>query len=117
MRCPRCDGTLSTFAVEDGTTTAVVCESCGFAGVPASHRSEDWTAETWEEAIEGFDETVLPPERTCRTGRAKTVSVPGRSEDSAADGISLDESVSVAVSLHNGTDEEGDDTEGKPDPE
>jgi len=108
MRCPRCDGVLSTFAIEVDDRTAIVCEACGFAGVPAFHHPEGETVESWERAIERFDETVLPRERTCRTARAEGISVPtAESNDRAIAGTRLDESVAVAVSLRDRDSEDG----------
>jgi hypothetical protein len=101
MRCPRCEGTLETFDLEAAGESAVVCDSCGFAGVPASHRSEDEETESWEQAIARFDETVSPPERTCQTGRGETVRAP-TGADQSLDPARLEESVSVAVSLRSG---------------
>lgn len=108
MHCPRCEGTLMTFAVEVTGASAVICESCGFAGVPASHRSENGEIESWEKAIERFDETVLPPERTCRTERDDAVQAPIGDSSRTLDSARLDESVSVAASLR---DRERDDDE------
>ena len=69
MRCPRCSGPLVTFAVGGADESAVVCESCGFAGV------------------------------SCRTDRAETVSPPDDEADSNIGAERLEESVSVAASL------------------
>lgn len=99
MRCPRCGGPLVTFAVEGVDEPAVVCESCGFADVSASHRAELADNESWERAIERFDESRLPPDRTCRTERAASVSPPDDEADSNIDADRLEESVSVAASL------------------
>lgn len=110
MRCPRCEGELVTFAIEATGESAIVCESCGFAGVPASHRPEEETIESWESAIERFDETVLPPERTCLTHRGDTVTAPVDDSEPSIDPERLDESVSVATSLRR-DDSRGDDKE------
>jgi hypothetical protein len=107
MRCPRCDGSLVTFAVEGTGESAVVCESCGFAGVPASHRTDRIDGESWERAIRRFDETRLPPERTCRTGRAERVTPPGDEGGPDIDPERLEESVSVAASLRESGESDG----------
>jgi hypothetical protein len=104
MRCPRCGGSLATFAVEEGDESAVVCESCGFTDVSAEHGSELADSESWERAIERFDETRLPPDRTCQTDRAEGVTPPDVGGDTDIAPERLEESVSVAASLR-GTDE------------
>ena len=106
MRCPRCGGPLVTFAVGGADESAVVCESCGFAGVSASHRAELADNESWERAIERFDESRLPPDRTCRTDRAESVSPPDDEADSNIGAERLEESVSVAASLRETDDSE-----------
>lgn len=110
MRCPRCEGELVTFAIEATGESAVVCESCGFAGVPASHRPDGEEIESWENAIERFDETVLPPERTCLTDRGDAVTAPVDDSGPALDPERLEESVSVGTSLRS-SDSRGDDEE------
>lgn len=105
MRCPRCGGSLATFAIEEADESAVVCESCGFAGVPASHHSERADEESWERAIERFDEARLPPERTCQTVRAEGVTTPRTDTGPDIDPERLEESVSVATSLRENGEE------------
>lgn len=99
MRCPRCEGELVTFSIDATGESAVVCESCGFAGVTASHRPERKEAESWDRAIERFDKTVLSSERTCLTERDDAVMAPVEDSGPAIDPERLDESVSVAMSL------------------
>lgn len=99
MRCPRCEEELVTFSVEATGESAVVCESCGFAGVTASHRPEREEVESWDRAIERFDEKVLPSERTCLTDRSDAVIAPVGDSGPAINPERLDESVSVAMSL------------------
>jgi hypothetical protein len=76
MRCPRCEARLVTFAFETNDESAVVCESCGFAGIPASHRTDSEESESWDQVLARFDDAVLPPERTCRTERSERVQTP-----------------------------------------
>ena len=102
MRCPRCNGTLATFAVEATGRSAVVCESCGFAGIPASHRPERTDGESWERAVAQFDRTALPPERTCRVRRAEGIALPTADASPAIDPDRLEESVTVATALGDG---------------
>lgn len=52
MECPRCDGPVEAYTLEG--TTAVVCQECGYVGVPADHRSVADSSESWDEAIERF---------------------------------------------------------------
>jgi len=115
MRCPRCEDRLVTFAVAATGESAVVCESCGFAGVPASHHPEEMLIESWDDAIDRFDESVLPADRTCTTDRAPSVSTPGSGGDPTIDPERLDESVPVATSLRDGRDERpGDRVDARP---
>lgn len=102
MRCPRCNGGLTTYTVEASDRSAVVCESCGFAGVPASHRPERTDDESWEQAVEQFDRTALPPERTCRIRRTEGVTPPTADTRSAIDLDQFEESVAVATALRGG---------------
>ena len=110
MKCPRCGGNLSTFALGGANATAVVCESCGFSGVPASHRPEGGEPESWDRAIERFDSDRPSAERTCSIGRQEGVRVPVEDPDSeTASRVDIDdfeETVSVAASLEAGTKNE-----------
>lgn len=99
MDCPRCGGSLATFAVEATGKSAVVCESCGFAGVAASHEPEESDVESWERAIERFEAAGVPLDRSRRTRRADAVSVPTDDPDSGVDADALEESVTVAAAL------------------
>lgn len=109
MECPRCGGNLETFAVEGAEATAVVCESCGFSGVPASHRHEGGEPESWDRAIERFDSNRPSPERTCLIGRQEGVRVPIDEPDSETgsrvDIDDFEETVSVAASLEAGAED------------
>jgi len=105
MRCPRCDGTLQTFVLEGAEGTAVVCRSCGFAGIPAAHRPDGEPVESWEQVVARFDGTALPPAQTERTER--TGEVPTAEEsDAAIDPDRLEETVPVEATLGDGVDEE-----------
>lgn len=56
MDCPQCEGegTLTTFT--DGEREAVVCEDCGYVGIPADHSGEGREVETWADAVDRFHE-------------------------------------------------------------
>ena len=54
MDCPRCGGPLSGYAL--GESRAVVCEDCGYAGIPADHRGGYGDSESWSEALRRFRE-------------------------------------------------------------
>lgn len=99
MRCPRCDGHLVKFVIETTDHAAVVCESCGFAGVPASHQSDELAVESWDDALERIDRQILSPERTCTTTRADSPVIPTDETDATIEAERLEESVSVAASL------------------
>ncbi|CCQ32450.1 hypothetical protein HTIA_0300 [Halorhabdus tiamatea SARL4B] len=81
----------------------MVCESCGFSGVPASHRYEGGEPESWDRAIERFDSDRPSAERTCRIGRQEGIRVPVVEPDpeteSRVDIDDFEETVSVAASL------------------
>jgi len=112
MRCPRCGGTLATFALEGKEKRAMVCETCGFAGIPASHRPEGESVESWDQVVERFDGTSLPPARTDRTDRVGNV--PSASDtDAAIDPDRLEETVTVGTSL---LDQNGHEADGSQDP-
>jgi len=99
MDCPRCGGPLATFAVEATDRSAVVCESCGFVGVAASHEPEENTVESWDQAIERFEAAGVPLDRTRQIRRADAVSVPTDESDSGVDADTFEESVTVAAAL------------------
>jgi len=52
MDCQRCGGAVRTFEL-DGHE-ALVCEDCGYLGVPVEHRVEPREDETWGEALARF---------------------------------------------------------------
>jgi hypothetical protein len=99
MDCPRCDGRLDTYAVETTGQTAVVCDTCGFAGVAASHRPEESDPESWDHAIRRFEQTEGTEDWTVETGRAEVVSVPTDDSRPDIDPEALEESVAVATVL------------------
>ncbi len=116
MRCPRCDATLVTFVIESADQSAVVCESCGFAGVPTSHHPDELDIESWEQAFARLDQMQWSPEQSCETGRTAAVSLPATSERSDLDFDELAASVPVVASVRNDqsssekpTDERSDD--------
>jgi len=111
MRCPRCDDPLTTYALGGGEDAAVVCETCGYADVPASHYSDADPPETWDDALERFEdgaeEFVAALQRT-----ASEVSVPDvdSGERTTIDGDRLEETtVSVASALRRSDDGASDD--------
>jgi transcription elongation factor Elf1 len=105
MDCPRCGGHLATFTIEASGQSTAVCESCGFADVSATHRTDHPDVDSWEQAIERFGETGFSPAAACQTDRTEVVSAPPAESDPTTD---LDQlgSVSVAVSLRKDTGDE-----------
>ncbi|GGL48269.1 hypothetical protein [Halocalculus aciditolerans] len=57
MECPRCGGAVTEFTL--GERSAVVCEDCGYSGVPADLHAEQLDGEeSWSEAIARFYENL-----------------------------------------------------------
>lgn len=56
MECPRCGSTLERYALQG--REAVACESCGYIGVPVEHRGELAEFESWDEAIDRFQQST-----------------------------------------------------------
>ena len=54
MDCPRCSGSLETYALAGHEAEA--CDRCGYVGVAVSHESEPVELESWQEALERFKE-------------------------------------------------------------
>ncbi|WP_256391269.1 zf-TFIIB domain-containing protein [Natronoarchaeum rubrum] len=52
MDCPRCSGTLETYALFG--REAEGCEKCGYVGVAVSHESKPDELESWQEALDRF---------------------------------------------------------------
>lgn len=53
MECPRCEGPLTTYALEGAR--AVVCEDCEYVGVPADLRpAGEGEEESWDDALDRF---------------------------------------------------------------
>ncbi|KAA9395785.1 hypothetical protein Har1130_16850 [Haloarcula sp. CBA1130] len=101
MRCPRCDSDLSTYTLATADQTAIVCESCGFADISASHHNEASPPESWEFALARFnqhpDSNLGKPENT---GRTPSVPIPERDEPTDRPEFSLEQAgVAVGVSL------------------
>jgi hypothetical protein len=101
MHCPRCGGDLASFTIEEAARTAVACENCGFADTPASHRPDGDDPESWDEAVSRF-ENAPQRNRTCRTVRLDGAPTPASDNetDAAIDPDRLDETVTVATTLH-----------------
>lgn len=76
MACPRCDTPLTTYALADRDTVAVVCEQCGFADVPAAHGDNDTDRESWDDALDRFEEAIAPVIEAEHTDRTRSVTVP-----------------------------------------
>ena len=51
--CPRCDSSLSHYALAEGE--AYGCDACGWVGVDVEHRSTPATLESWHDAISRFE--------------------------------------------------------------
>ncbi|MGB9951228.1 hypothetical protein ACOZ4F_02355 [Haloarcula marismortui] len=101
MWCPRCDSDLSTYTLATADQTAIVCESCGFAGISASHHTEATPPESWEFAFTRFnqhpDSNFGKPENT---DRIPSVPIPERDEPTDQPEFSLEQAgVSVGISL------------------
>lgn len=111
MECPRCGGSLDTYAIEATGRSAVVCEECGFAGVTATHESERANVESWDHAIERFEQTGQSSDPADETGRATAAPVPTDDDAPDIDPDALEESVAVATALREGDDETSDTTE------
>lgn len=52
MDCPQCDGSLRSYSL-DGHE-ASVCDRCGYVGIPADHRGDETTTESWADALRRF---------------------------------------------------------------
>lgn len=91
MNCPRCDDTLVTFALEVSERSAVVCESCGFTGIPASHTGDRREIESWEQAMGRFAEATDASEGLCRTSRTEAITLPAEDSDGNLDMSLIDE--------------------------
>jgi len=51
--CPRCDSSLSHYALSEGE--AYGCDACGWVGVDVEHRSTPAKLESWHDAISRFE--------------------------------------------------------------
>ncbi|WP_146418194.1 hypothetical protein [Haloarcula hispanica] len=101
MRCPRCESDLSTYTLATADQTAIVCESCGFADISASHHNEASPPESWEFALARFNEHPdSNPGKPENTGRTPSVPIPERDEPIDRPEFSLEQAgVAVGVSL------------------
>ncbi|WP_256300442.1 zf-TFIIB domain-containing protein [Haloarchaeobius salinus] len=52
--CPRCGSSLSAYSLSD--VEAYGCDSCGWVGVPVDHQSEPKRLESWQDAIQRFQQ-------------------------------------------------------------
>lgn len=105
MRCPRCEANLSTYTLATADQTAVICESCGFADISASHHNEDSPPESWAFALarlaQSPDSNVRKPQNMDRT---PSVSIPESDTPTDQPEFSL-ERTGVAVGISLGSDE------------
>jgi uncharacterized Zn finger protein (UPF0148 family) len=60
MACPRCDTPLERYTLAEAE--AVVCERCGYIGVPVEHTSEPVEAESWQAALDRFQSEQVAPD-------------------------------------------------------
>ncbi|MHC3381497.1 hypothetical protein [Haloarcula sp. H-GB5] len=104
MRCPRCKSDLSTYTLATAGQTAIVCESCGFADISASHHNEASPPESWEFALARFNQNPdSNPGRPENTGRTPSVPIPEQDEPTDRPEFSL-EQAGVAVGISLGSD-------------
>lgn len=54
MDCPRCGDPLESYRLDDSETFA--CGNCAYLGVPVDHKSDGSTRESWDDALDRFDE-------------------------------------------------------------
>jgi ribosomal protein L37E len=52
MDCPRCGGSLERYSFGERETEA--CADCGFLDVPADHRYQLQTWESWDDALKRY---------------------------------------------------------------
>ncbi|MBX0285764.1 hypothetical protein [Haloarcula salinisoli] len=54
MNCPRCGGTLTRYRL--GERETVGCQECEYVGVTVDHTAEHGPPESWDDAIDRFEE-------------------------------------------------------------
>jgi hypothetical protein len=54
MNCPRCGGTLTRYQL--GERETVGCQSCEYVGVTVDHTARHGPPESWDDAIDRFEE-------------------------------------------------------------
>jgi len=54
MNCPRCGGTLTRYQL--GERETVGCQECEYVGVTVDHTAEHGPPESWDDAIDRFEE-------------------------------------------------------------
>lgn len=113
MHCPRCEDPLIEYSVEGHADSAVVCESCGYAGVSTDHHSERTPAESWDAALHRFEGGRLLDEAQ-QTARTSGISLPDRNETGRTT-IDADRLEETSVSVGHSVDAEPADDVATPD--
>ncbi|WP_324757465.1 zf-TFIIB domain-containing protein [Haloarcula montana] len=54
MDCPRCGDPLESYRLGNSETTA--CGNCSYLGVPVDHKSESRRRESWDDALDRFND-------------------------------------------------------------
>ncbi|MFC7076270.1 TFIIB-type zinc ribbon-containing protein [Haloarcula halophila] len=54
MDCPRCGDPLESYRLGDSETVA--CGNCSYLGVPVDHKSESRRRESWDDALDRFND-------------------------------------------------------------
>jgi DNA-directed RNA polymerase subunit M/transcription elongation factor TFIIS len=96
MECPRCGGTFETFTAETTGQSAVVCATCGYTDIAASHHSDSDASESWDQARERLDDTGLPPAATFRTQHEEEDVPTADSDETTFDPDRLDEGIKIS---------------------
>lgn len=65
MECPRCGEPLDRYALAG--RVAVICESCGYVGVPVEHRGAEGPLESWDDAVSRLAASEPPASATVET--------------------------------------------------
>jgi hypothetical protein len=86
MDCPRCGEPLESYRLDDSET--VVCGNCTYLGIPVDHKREGQVRESWDDAIDRFQEQQQTVKKVTEIGDTDVfseVSDAGESDDDPSD--------------------------------
>ena len=85
MECPRCGGRLTRYRLDE--RQAVGCQECAYVGVSVDHTADNGRPESWDDALDRFQERGQSVERVTHEDRPVELPAAEPTEGSPGEGV------------------------------